>query len=37
MSLIDLTCAYPRGADAKVRLTEIPLKSAKTAYTGMNC
>ena len=35
MSLIDLTCAYPPGADAKVRLTEIPLKSAKTAYTGM--
>ena len=35
MSLIDLTCAYPQGADAKVRLTEIPLKSAKTAYTGM--
>ena len=35
MSLIDLTCAYPPGADAKVRLTEVPLKSAKTAYTGM--
>ena len=35
MSLIDLTCAFPPGADAKVRLTEIPLKSAKTAYTGM--
>ena len=35
MNLIDLTCAFPRGADAKVRLTEIPLKSAKTTYTGM--
>ena len=35
MSLIDLTCAFPQGADAKVRLREVPLKTAKTAYTGM--
>lgn len=35
MSVIDLTCAFPPGADDKVRLKEIPLKSAKTAYTGM--
>lgn len=35
MSLIDLTCAFPSASREKVRLTEIPLKSAKTAYTGM--
>ena len=35
MSLIDLTCAFPSESSGKVRLTEIPLKSAKTAYTGM--
>ena len=35
MSLIDLTCAVPSVSREKVRLTEIPLKSAKTAYTGM--
>lgn len=35
MSLIDLTCAFPSGSTGKIRLTEVPLKSAKTAYTGM--
>ena len=35
MSLIDLTCAFPSASREKVRLKEIPLKSAKTAYTGM--
>ncbi|MBR4664162.1 MAG: hypothetical protein IKO93_09840 [Lentisphaeria bacterium] len=35
MSLIDLTCAFPSESKGKVRLKEIPLKSEKTAYTGM--
>ena len=35
MSVFDLSCSFPPGADAKVRLRAVPLKSAQTAYTGM--
>ena len=35
MSIFDLTGAFPARTAKKVRLTEVPLKSAKTAYTGM--
>ena len=35
MSIFDLTGAFPSRAAEKVRLREVPLKSAKTAYTGM--
>ena len=35
MSVFDLSCSFPAGAEAKVRLREVPLKSAQTAYTGM--
>ena len=35
MSVYDLTCSFPSGTGAKVRLREVPLKSAQTAYTGM--
>ena len=35
MSLIDLSCPFPPSAADKVRLTEVPLKSDRTAYTGM--
>ena len=35
MSVFDLSCSFPPGAEAKVRLREVPLKSAQTAYTGM--
>ena len=35
MSIIDLTCSFPAEAAGKIRLREVPLKSAQTAYTGM--
>ena len=35
MSVIDLSCPMPVKTAGKIRLTEIPLKSAQTAYTGM--
>jgi len=35
MSVIDLSCPMPAKTAEKIRLTEIPLKSAQTAYTGM--
>ena len=35
MSILDLSCSFPPGAGDKVRLREVPLKSAQTAYTGM--
>ena len=35
MSVFDLSCSFPSGAEVKVRLREVPLKSAQTAYTGM--
>ena len=35
MSVIDLSCPIPVKTAEKIRLTEIPLKSAQTAYTGM--
>ena len=35
MSVYDLSCSFPPGAAGKVRLREVPLKSAQTAYTGM--
>ena len=35
MSIVDLSCAFPEEAVRKIRLREVPLKSAQTAYTGM--
>lgn len=35
MSVLDLSCTFPPGAAGKIRLREVPLKSARTAYTGM--
>ena len=35
MSLIDLSGEFPPEAVRKIRLREVPLKSAQTAYTGM--
>ena len=35
MSLIDLSREFPPEAVRKIRLREVPLKSAQTAYTGM--
>ncbi|MBQ9336143.1 MAG: cyclase family protein [Lentisphaeria bacterium] len=35
MSIFDLSCPFPPGSADKVRLREVPLKSAQTAYTGM--
>ena len=35
MSMIDLSCPIPVKTAEKIRLKEIPLKSAQTAYTGM--
>ena len=35
MSVIDLSCPIPAQTAEKIRLTEVPLKSAQTAYTGM--
>ena len=35
MSVIDLSCSFPAKTAEKIRLREIPLKSAQTAYTGM--
>ena len=35
MSIIDLSCSFPGEAVRKIRLREVPLKSAQTAYTGM--
>ena len=35
MSVIDLSCPFPAKTAEKIRLREIPLKSAQTAYTGM--
>ena len=35
MSLFDLSCPFPPAAASSVRLREVPLKSDRTAYTGM--
>ncbi|MBO4647080.1 MAG: cyclase family protein [Lentisphaeria bacterium] len=35
MSVIDLSCAFPPGTAGKIRLREVPLRSDRTAYTGM--
>lgn len=35
MSIIDLTSTFPAAAVGKIRLQEVPLRSAQTAYTGM--
>ena len=35
MSLIDLSGEFPPDAVRKIRLREVPLRSAQTAYTGM--
>ena len=33
--MIDLSCSFPQNAVERIRVKEIPLKSANTAYTGM--
>jgi len=35
MGIIDLTCSFSSEAAGKIRLREVPLRSAQTAYTGM--
>ena len=35
MSIIDLSCSFPQEAAKRIRLNEIPLRSDRTAYTGM--
>ena len=35
MNIVDLTCGFSDKAVRKIRIREVPLKSAQTAYTGM--
>ncbi|MBO4632111.1 MAG: hypothetical protein J5858_09330 [Lentisphaeria bacterium] len=35
MSILDLSAPFPENFNQKLRITEVPLKSAQTAYTGM--